>query len=219
MNINEAMEGLKKAASANSKQIVLNSLKEIFSFDCNKTLKKSIILISLILSIYSGIGDYTKIILGDYLDILMNINLIMFGLLFTGYSIFQALLSEKIIIILLNVKEKKTDPDEKSLLLRNNEYFINVMIVQFYCILLDVFIILIMKCINALNFNIFFASHRIIIDIIASFVIFAIISINLFSIVEVKSFIINIFRIFNLSAYFQVTEYLDKNSNTDSNSI
>jgi len=217
MNINDSMDGLKKAANEDPKQIILKSFKEIFSFDCNKTLKIFIILISLVLSIISGIGDYTKIIIEDYLDILMNINAVMFGLLFTGYSIFQALLSKKFVIILLSVKEKDIDINDKSMLLRNNEYFINVMIIQFFCVLLDVIIMLLMKCINAINFNIIFDNYIIIKDVIASFVIFSIIFINLFSLIEVKSFIINIFRIFNLSAYYQAVEYLDEIKETNNN--
>ncbi|HBB28300.1 MAG TPA: hypothetical protein DC000_03450 [Clostridiales bacterium] len=186
------------------KEIIARAINEVFSFKSNKILKSIAILISLILSYLIDKSNNTCNLIRDF-TIDFNVLLIaIFGILFTGYSIFQALLDERIIVSLLTVSE--SDDSEVSFLKRTNEYFSNTMLTMFSTILINLCISIFLK-IDIFTNIIYNTNNYKYIFLHIAYILILII--NFFCFIEVKSFIFNIFNIFNLQCANKAYQYME----------
>ena len=128
------------------------------------------------------------------LDIVESLNAIilaLFGIVFTGYALFQALIDNNMLERMLIVKGEKTTVQI------SNEYFLNVMLLDIFCIILNTGLLLLLKVfpIGLLNYG------NLTVAIISTIALFCLyFTIQILVIWEMKSFVFNIFQFFNCSS-------------------
>lgn len=194
-----------------SNQIILDAAKMFLPKWKSKTVYLMAFLMAVIPAYLMSISEWTVVIFKDAVQLMNDIILALFGIVFTGYALFQALIGEEMLIRMINTVES-TDREEKSKLQESNELFAKVMMMEFICIVISVLIILILSCIPE-TFNFF--DNAFINEIVAGFGICLYLYISFVALFEIKSFIFNIFQLFNFHAGTRVMEILKNNQNND----
>lgn len=146
----------------------------------------------------------------DILSYIIEIDIALLGIVFTGYVFFQVLVNKELLKRLISEKHD----DNESKLQESNEYFIGVMILYilfiFICIILkilffkvdDSFLVFSNQCVNC---------------IWATLLLFLFLYYAFALLWEIKSFIFNIFQIFNGYTATQILEYIKEDKNGNSN--
>lgn len=151
----------------------------------------------------------SKVTFTAFIDIVESLNAIilaLFGIVFTGYALFQALVDNNMLERMLIVKKEKTT------IQISNEYFLNVMLLDIFCIILNTGLLLVLKVfpIELLNYG------NLTIAIISAIALFCLyFTIQILVIWEMKSFVFNIFQLFNISAGSKAVEILKTNKNRE----
>jgi len=138
-------------------------------------------------------------------DLLGNINLAMFGVIITGYAIFQAFLSRTLSVRLLLKRSKKY-----SLFEEYNMNFFNTSLL--FLLLIFAFILISIMENFSINFSLFNMSI-VTKEIVKKVILFIYIFIEFIAILETKSIIFNIYQAFNVNALNILSEHkkdLDK---------
>lgn len=109
--------------------------------------EKIIIFIAMIMPSYlaSHVGN-TVNLFGDICEIIFNVFISLFGIIFTGYIFFQALLNDELLIILANVKTEKKKAEETKLE-EVNKNFVSLMMLYVLAIIISLILIIILPCI------------------------------------------------------------------------
>ena len=205
---------LKLLKNQSSTRLIVNFLK-IFK-PTKRTLKRQLILyvISVFDSIFVGASYDTKSIMVDTVQTILDIILALFGIIFTGYAFFQALINDELLIRLMKNTSKDGDDEEKSKLQETNEEFIHCMMLNILIILLSFLLKIVVNSIPD-DFVIFdkLIYNNICATVLISIYIYIVISV----VWEVKSFIFNLFQLFNVYAGTRVLEIYDKNSDDSEN--
>lgn len=133
-----------------------------------------------------------------------DVILALFGITFTGYALFQALVGKEMLKKMLSntTNDKK---DEKSKLQESNELFVETMMLQLLCIVINLFILIVGECIPN-NFRLF--EELLWNNVMAGIGIEIYFYVSAITIIEMKSFIYNIFQLFNLHAGARAVEIL-----------
>ena len=128
---------LKLLKNQSSTRLIVNFLKILKP--TKRTLKRQLILyvISVFVSIFVGASYDTKSIMVDTVQTILDIILALFGIIFTGYAFFQALINDELLIRLMKNTSKDGDDEEKSKLQETNEQFIHCMMLNILIILLS----------------------------------------------------------------------------------
>ena len=121
---------LKLLKNQSSKRLIFNSL-EIFK-PTKRSLKRQLILyaVAVIVSAFVGVSYDTKSIMVDTVQTILDIILALFGIIFTGYAFFQALINDELLIRLMKDTSKDEGGEEKSKLQETNEEFIHCMMLS-----------------------------------------------------------------------------------------
>lgn len=114
----------------------------------------------------------------------------LFAVIITGYAIFQALVNESTTKILLKVKDKKS----KSKYMAFNLYFYGISISYLIIIIINFCLIMITKYLPTDLYLPFLPCW--LNEVLSAFIISFYISIVLFLLVELKSFVYNLFQVF-----------------------
>ena len=146
-------------------------------------------------------------IFSESCETILNVVVAMFGTVFTGYSFFQALISEELLVRMVNDTTKDCKGDEKSKLQETNETFIECMMLELFTILISLLLKIIISCVNPefLLFNQMWKNNTM--ASILIFVYFYIVAIVLW---EIKSFIFNVFQLFNIYAGVKIVGIVKK---------
>ena len=130
----------------------------------------------------------------------------LFGIVFTGYALFQALIDKDMLKRMLKVKEGKTN------IQISNDYFLNVMILDIFCVILNIGLLLLLKVfpVELLNYV-----DAIFISVVAIVFFTFYFSIQALAIWEMKSFVFNIYQFFNINAGTKAVEILKENKDKD----
>ena len=144
-----------------------------------------------------------------FVDIVQNINdviLALFGIIFTGYALFQALIGKEMLRRMINTTVG-TGKEEKSKLQEANELFAEVMILDFICVITNVVLTIIGKCIpsDAILFKTMWLNN-----LLAGFGIGFYFYVIALTLLEVKSFIYNMFQWFNFHAGTRLIEIMNR---------
>lgn len=126
-----------------SKVLIINAIKEIKINKKNRTVWVISIVSAVICSIAMGFHNDTVILFKNAVELMLNIQIAMFGVLFTVYSILLSFLNNEFMKLLANSPKS----DGKSQLSICTEYYENVLFLYFVCILFSLFVSLIMRCI------------------------------------------------------------------------
>lgn len=153
-----------------------------------------------ILSYIIAASNNTLDVFPDIADCVLGIVLALFGITFTGYTFFQALLNGKMIELLISGRNEKVDKNNFTEL---NESFVCLMMQYIFIAVISFFLKIF--CLN-IESGFWLTKYLLINNLLAMFVIFVYLYISVMAIWYIKSFVYNIFQLFNLHA---VREYLD----------
>ncbi len=201
----EVIERLLEGQPSNK---IFKSALNVFNIS-KKTYKKHgcIYFISLITAIFVGVSYDTKIVMVDSVQMVLDVMLGLFGIVFTGYAFFQALINKELLIRMLVNLSEEDEEGTKSKLQETNESFVECMILN----LLSIIISMLLKIIvNSISDDFLLFEDIIIDNIIASVLISFYFYLILTIIWEIKSFIFNVFQLFNSHAGARVLELFEE---------
>ncbi len=181
-----------------STKILINSLS-ILKINKSNCLRKIIftfieVFIALIMATQINTIALTK----DVFEAIISIIIALIAIVFTGYAFFQALVNNKMLITLLSV-----DDEQGGNLAQTNKYFAEVMSFQIACLLIDLLIVIFTMILPQ---EWFLFENNATNELLATLGIFIGLHLNMESIWEMKSFIFNVFQLFNLHAYSRMAE-------------
>ena len=142
------------------------------------------------------------------IGIFLNIFVSIFAVIFTGYSLYQALLNKELLIFMLSFSPNGNSEKDKSYVEESNRSFVEFMMALFTVIVLDIIIRVFLSIIpdtwcmftsNTLN------------EVISSILIIMIMYLNMEVLWETKSFIFNVYTLFNAYTMAKVLEYIKDN--------
>ncbi len=147
-------------------------------------------------------NTYAKIT--NILEILNGVILALLAIVFTGYAFFQALMSDKLIENMLMVEK-----DDCSKLEESNNYYVQTMFLQLICILINI-----VGLVSAilLKDNLVLDYFNKLCTVLEILYVIVAIYFNIICLLETKSFIFNIYQMFNLHALARIVE---KNKKTN----
>ncbi|MCB2361593.1 hypothetical protein [Clostridium estertheticum] len=169
------------------------------------------IVCSIIPAIIISISSGTVNLFVKAIETLNGTILASFGIIFTGYAFFQALLSDDLLLRLLDSTQKNSAKEgesdvEKSKLQESNEYFANIMMLDVFAIFINAFMII---TIGSLGSDFSLPIKTSLNNIFAFIGIYIYLSIMFCIILEMKSFIFNTFQLFNAHAGSKAVELLN----------
>ncbi len=161
-------------------------------------------LLSIAPAFLAATSPQTTEIFQNFVQLVRDVSLAMFGIVFTGYALFQALIGKEMLVRMLKdtIKEGK---QEKSRLQETNELFIKTMMMQFVCIVVSVILTMLLICIPN-EFNLL--KNKCWNELLAFCGIYLFTYISFVTLIEIKSFIFNIFQWFNFHAVARLMEML-----------
>lgn len=169
--------------------------------------KSTIFLLCTIISIVLGISVNTVSLVTNSVSVLLNVFLTLFGIVFTGYAIFQTLLSDRLIINLFEDTIVDSNKIEKSKIQETNENFVCLMMLFIFGIIVNLFLNIIMPVIP-IDYCLF--DNIVICNFIASVLIDVLLYFMSIIIWRMVSFIGNIFHLFNAYSVARLIEALNK---------
>ena len=139
---------LKLLEKQSSKKIIFNSLK-VFKVSKKKYKNQiCIYLISLMVAIFVGISYETKSIMVDSIQTMLDIMLGLFGIVFTGYAFFQALINRELLIRMVTTITEKNNTNMKSMLQETNESFVGCMMLNLLAVIVSMLLKVIVSSIS-----------------------------------------------------------------------
>lgn len=164
-----------------------------------------ILLLCTIFSIIIGININVVLLVTNSVSIFLNVSIALFGITFTGYAIFQTLLSDRLTISLF----KNTNGTPKSKLQETNENFVYLMILFIFGITVNVILSILIPVVPS-DYCLFNNSIvNCITAVIAIDALFYVMGVTFWRMV---SFISNIYHLFNAYA---VSNLLDAMENKE----
>ena len=205
-NKSEVEAILKLFRTKSSNQALKTAFRELFPRKKIEIHHMLVMFFSLTIGICLKNSNVTFTTFIDIVESLNAIILALFGIVFTGYALFQALIDNNMLERMLIVKGEKTTVQI------SNEYFLNVMLLDIFCIILNTGLLLLLKVfpIGLLNYG------NLTVAIISTIALFCLyFTIQILVIWEMKSFVFNIFQFFNISAGSKAVEILKRNKNNE----
>ncbi len=151
----------------------------------------------------------------NFTDLLGNINDIIvptFAVIITGYAIFQALVNGSTLINLMAVSEA-----EKSKFEEYNLYFFGLSLLYLGIIILNLLLMLFFKNVPA-DWSLPFVSHKVN-EIIASVLMTLYLGILMHSLIELKSFVYNLFQCFTINAVSSGIDFLKEHKEREQEEV
>ena len=161
--------------------------------------------LELLIATFLSISSTTIIQCGAMLEMLNGVVLAFFAVVFTGYALFQALIGDRLLMYLVN-ETIVEDGEEKSELENTNDYFVKVMLLQFALIILNLFSIIVLNVITGTGVVVLEYWEKL---MISTMFIFLLLHINFETLWEVKSFIFNVFQLFNGHAFARIIDIVE----------
>ena len=147
------------------------------------------------------------------ISIVQEVLVAVFATVFTGYALFQALLSDTLLIKMLSSTLNNDNEKSNSYIKESNQYFAELMMALFITIVLDVFLRVFLNTVQE-RWCLF--SNNTINEVVSFLVIVVISYINIEVLWETKSFIFNVYELFNAHAMARAIDYIE---NGDKNEI
>lgn len=197
----ESLEKMFK--SGTSAQLVRNALK---MYVPSEKYKKRIIsenIVCFIPVILMGVSLNTQELFLEGIEIVNNTIISIFGIVFTGYALFQAFINNELLIRMINDEGQ----ENKNKLQETNETFAELMMLCVISIMLNIILKL---TINSLPINFMIFDRKLYNNAMAIVLmqIYFVFNANIF--LELKSFIFNIFQLFNLHAGTKVIQIISE---------
>lgn len=184
-----------------SSQLLLKSI-DLFKITKKNIIRKILFFIMQICLAYYISKDVDTIEIFKSSIITLNEALLaLFGIVFTGYALFQALIGKNMLIYMVG-NNSKSEKDI-SYLQESNLYFVKLMLIQFLGITINIILIIILNSLP--QYWYLFSNNKM--NVFSSTVIIAFIFHYYFEVLwETKSFVFNVFQLFNIHAMSRVIE-------------
>lgn len=204
----EAVEQMLKAKK--SEDLLKQSFGIFFKFDRGNIISRIIIiLISICFSVRISTIE-TVIVMRDISSVMIDVAIAVFGIIFTGYTLFQAVLNKELILIFMqDIKKDAKKKESKSTLHITNWNFVQLMF-QFAIMIFINLLLKISLTIIPDDFRVF--SLEILNVMLAGILLFAYFYQAMVILWRLISFLYNIYQLFNTYA---VSEYLSSISNNE----
>lgn len=181
------------AGERNFKKVFIRSMHCLFIKNNNYGYLVFIQILLIPIIIIQVIGNNTFNSVYFMINLFFDLIVALFGVFFTGYAIFQAFMSKRLIITLLS-----NNGDKRSLFNEYNLFFFSMCILYLTIALLDVIILLYLD--NYYDIKLIINLNHLFNDFIKFILLNIIIGIHIFAFVEIKSLIFNIYQSFNTIA-------------------
>ena len=201
----EAVENILNYSS--SERILIKTLSVYKIRKTNFVENGLILVLCTIIALILGINPNIIVLVENSISIFLNVSLTLFGIIFTGYAIFQALLSNKLTLSLFEDTSTSRDIMTKSKLQETNENFVCLMMLFIFGIILNIILNIIIPVIPS-NFCLF--NNMTVNCVIAIILIDIFLYIMGVMIWRMVSFIGNIFHLFNAYAVSKLIEALNE---------
>ena len=129
----------------------------------------------------------------------------LLGITFTGFALFQAILSNKLIQTLLC--QKTNDSKSSNLFVKVNNSFYYLIVLYVIGIFINIVLLLFLKIVD--SSWVLFPDNLLLNELICGILLFAYFYFNFFVLLELKYFLFNLFRLFNTSIVSKVYEILE----------
>lgn len=195
--------------------IVNNDSKDTLSksFSLLKVNRKNLgrkvvfVVLELLVSIIVAQQVTTISIVKEIVEVLISVMLALLAIVFTGYAFFQALLNDRLLIALIS-----DDTNKRNKLVETNSYFVEVMMLQIFCLAINILVIIMMIILPS---DWSWLANNEVNELIAAGLLFLYLHLNVECIWEMKSFIFNTFQLFNLYAYSRISNIVNEEKDKD----
>lgn len=190
----------------NTKELIKHSLNEIKPNKENKFGTTISVLLGAIFALLIGFSINTLELFNKTLEILLNIQLVIFGFIFSIYSILLAFFSDDYVKKIAQIDDELKKP----FLIKILTYYESILFLYFINISFTGTIIILMICVP-LNFQLF--SNNIFNSIISTILIFFYFSFSFRIFYELKSTIYNTIMLFRSSITYRLLSFIQKDNN------
>lgn len=209
-NFEKVMSNAEKLTEkSNSNKVFLQSLKILKPNKSNFLHKLIFGIIEVAVALIMAKRTDTIGLTENVLQVVITVMLAFLAVVFTGYAFFQALINDKLLISMIATGDNKNNKLSEA-----NIYFAEVMIFQIGCMLLDLLVIVFMI---VLPEDWTLLSNNTLNEALATIGISFLLYCNVESIWEMKSFIYNVFQLFNLHAYSRIAKIQENQSDKEEN--
>lgn len=196
------MEALEEMLADTKSEVLLKRSFRMFKVN-RKNMRSRIVmgLLSAVLAFWISMAD-TVMILGDVTAIILDTALAIFGIVFTGYALFQALLTGQLVSVLMEDVNQDAEKIQTNTLHKANWNFVQLMMQFLVAIFVTLILKIILSCMPT-DFGVFRQwQPNVILSAVLIFIYFYHLVVILWRMV---SFIFNIYQLFNSYA---VSKYL-----------
>ena len=209
-NFEKVMSNAEKLTEkSNSNKVFLQSLKILKPNKSNFLHKLIFGIIEITVAFIMAKRTDTIGLTENVLQVVITVMLAFLAVVFTGYAFFQALINDKLLVSMIATGDNKNNKLSEA-----NIYFAEVMIFQIGCMLLDLLVIVFMI---VLPEDWTLLSNNMLNEAFATIGISFLLYCNVESIWEMKSFIFNVFQLFNLHAYSRIAKIQENQSDKEGN--
>ena len=209
-NFEKVMSNAEKLTEkSNSNKVFLQSLKILKPNKSNFLHKLIFVIIEVTVAFIMAKRTDTIGLTENVLQVVITVMLAFLAVVFTGYAFFQALINDKLLVSMIATGDNKNNKLSEA-----NIYFAEVMIFQIGCMLLDLLVIVFMI---VLPEDWTLLSNNMLNEALAAIGISLLLYCNVESIWEMKSFIFNVFQLFNLHAYSRIAKIQENQSDKEEN--
>ena len=204
INIDKAIENAEKLKKKNSSTMVLKKSMKILALNKENWIRKNVfILIELFFAFTMSNRIETIDLAHDIIGLFITVLLALIAIVFTGYAFFQALIGDRLLVVLLSIDNIKGN------LNGSNSYFAEVMVFQIACVVIDLFVEIFTIVMPS---DWVMTGSCIVNEAVCTILLLAIMHCNIEGIWEMKSFIFNVYQQFNLHAYSRIKDIEEKNT-------
>lgn len=209
-NFEKVMSNTEKLTEkSNSNKVFLQSLKILKPNKSNFLHKLIFGIIEVTVAFIMAKRTDTIGLTENVLQVVITVMLAFLAVVFAGYAFFQALINDKLLVSMIATGDKKNNKLSEA-----NIYFAEVMIFQIVCMLLDLLVIVFMI---VLPEDWTLLSNNMLNEAFATIGISFLLYCNVEIIWEMKSFIFNVFQLFNLHAYSRIAKIQENQSDKEEN--
>jgi hypothetical protein len=212
------IENVKKLFSKrSSKEVFCGAFKEIVPRKDNYGSFICVATFALAPAMIIAISNETIDLFVKAVETFNGIILTLFGIVFTGYAFFQALINDDLLIRLMDSSSKTSEKKAKnssgkSKLQESNEYFVNIMMLDVFAIFISSFLLITVGSLDS-SFSL---PLKVVCNNTIAFIGMYLYFITMFCIVwEMKSFVFNIFQLFNAHAGSKAIQLINHEKTED----
>lgn len=194
--VNGNIQNLFEVKSSN--QALCGAFKDALFSANNRGNRRIAFIISIVFSVLISFNSETVLYVKEIIEFFNGVAIDVFAIIFTGYALFQAIMGKK---MLRNLMMKNENGD--TYLKISNDYFLNIMMLYFVEIIINIILTIVLKTV-ASDFTVF--TCMILNNVACSILLFLYFYYCMYTLLETKNFIFNVYQILNIYAASEIKE-------------